>query len=397
MARCFVIGPIGDKLAPFGTPGRENYEQALEVFEKVILPACDANELEAIRADQIAVSGEITEQVFRHLRDDEVVVADVSGGNANVMYELGLRHTTGKLTIQIGEYGQLPFDVRAVRTIEFSRSERGLVDARKQLERAIAVGLVEGSDPVTATRLWQTLVESLLPTEDEPAAETQLEVTDIDDEPGFIERMQSVNEIFPKLDSTVTDIGVVIEDMGIVADRSNSEMDRLNETNASASARIALIGRFAKELDEPSRRLEKATSTFAADLQEVDGSINGIIDFIEQNPRMLEEGDSREFLETLAALAVSARESFGELNTFAAAAEGLGAISKRLREPGRRIGRGVRTMAQAAGAMDNWEGRILPILESSPSPKGEQSPKRSDDEEEELPTIRRESSNGETG
>ena len=68
-----------------------------------------------------------------------------------MMYELGLRHTRDLLTIQIGEYGQLPFDLKAVRTLAFSRSERGLIDARKLLSRALAVGLAEGGDPVTAT------------------------------------------------------------------------------------------------------------------------------------------------------------------------------------------------------------------------------------------------------
>lgn len=179
----------------------------------------------------------------------------------------------------------------------------------------------------------------------------------------------------------MTDIGSTIEDMGIIADRSSSEIERLNETDASASARLALIGRFAKELDPHSRHLEEITSTFAAGLQELDGSINGIIDFVEQNPDMLEKGDAREFLESIAGLAGTARESFGELNTFAAAAEGLGIISKRLREPGRRIGRGLRTMSKAAGVMDNWESRVLPILASAPAPRTEESANGSDSED----------------
>jgi antitoxin component of RelBE/YafQ-DinJ toxin-antitoxin module len=151
---CFVIGPIGDRHAPLGSRERETYEEALAVLEKVIVPACRAVGLEPIRADQIAAPGEITDQVFRHLRDDDVVIADVSGANANVMYELGLRHSINKLTIQIGEYGQLPFDLRNIRTIQFSRSNVGLIDARKELQHALEVGLVEGNDPVAATRIW---------------------------------------------------------------------------------------------------------------------------------------------------------------------------------------------------------------------------------------------------
>ena len=90
---CFVIGPIGDELAPIGDPDRERWEQATETWEKVIEPACVELGLVPVRADKIAKVGEITEQVFRLIRDSDLVIADVTGGNPNVMYELGLRHT----------------------------------------------------------------------------------------------------------------------------------------------------------------------------------------------------------------------------------------------------------------------------------------------------------------
>ncbi len=94
---CFLIGPIGDRLAPFGSSERQRYEQAIQVWDYVIEPACAEVGLSPVRADQIAEPGEITEQVFIHLRDDDVLIADVTDGNPNVMYELGLRHTTGNL------------------------------------------------------------------------------------------------------------------------------------------------------------------------------------------------------------------------------------------------------------------------------------------------------------
>ena len=67
-----------------------------------------------MRADGLLRAGEITEQVFRRLRDDDVVIADLTGANPNVMYELGLRHTREKVTLQVGEYGRLPFDVNVI-------------------------------------------------------------------------------------------------------------------------------------------------------------------------------------------------------------------------------------------------------------------------------------------
>ena len=124
---CFVIGPIGDPLAPIGHPDRDRYEQAVEIWEKIIEPACTEVGLTPVRVDKISKAGEITEQVFRLIRDADVVIADVTGGNPNVMYELGLRHTLHKSTIQIGEYGKLPFDISVIRTLQFSRTPAGLV------------------------------------------------------------------------------------------------------------------------------------------------------------------------------------------------------------------------------------------------------------------------------
>jgi hypothetical protein len=94
--RAFIIGPTGDKDAESGSPARLVFEEAVQVLEEVVLPARTALGIEAARADQNRRSGEIPEQICRLLRDSEVVVADLTGANPNVMYELRLRHTTGE-------------------------------------------------------------------------------------------------------------------------------------------------------------------------------------------------------------------------------------------------------------------------------------------------------------
>lgn len=114
-AVCLVIGPIGDRDAPINTEPHRIYEDSIEVFEQVIEPACEARGLSAIRADKIRRPGEIPEQVYVLLRDCPLVIADVTGGNPNVFYELGLRHTVDLPSIQLGEKGRLPFDVDVFR------------------------------------------------------------------------------------------------------------------------------------------------------------------------------------------------------------------------------------------------------------------------------------------
>lgn len=368
MTRCFVIGPIGNKLAALGTPGRTLYEEALEVYEDVIRPACQANGLDPVRADGIALPGEITEQIFRHLYEDEVVIADVSGGNQNVMYELGLRHTRDLLTIQIGEYGQLPFDVNTVRTIQFSRSERGLIDARNQLEQALRVGLAEGGDPLTATRIWSSRgdIDVALrdPAESTPES-TELEIDP--DEDGLLERIGKIESQFPQMTAILEEIGEVIETLGASAVTFSSEFDLLNASEVSSSQRLTIIAKFGQTLHEPADELTRLTDKFADEMESTDLIVKGILRDLAATPSADEEGV---FPETVIELAASSREAMEGLNQFGTQVSSLGHLSRSLRRPGLQMGKAIRKMAEAAAVMDEWEAKAIELrmaMRRSPS------------------------------
>ncbi|MBU6533942.1 nucleoside 2-deoxyribosyltransferase [Streptomyces sp. NPDC057245] len=127
-----VERPIGDKHAEYGSPKRLLYEGALRVYDEVVRAACRDQGTIPLRADAI---GEVTDQIHRWLHEDDIVIADVSGANANVMYELGFRIGRGKPVILIGGSGDLPFDMARLRTIRFRRTESSLHEARDQLSR----------------------------------------------------------------------------------------------------------------------------------------------------------------------------------------------------------------------------------------------------------------------
>ncbi|NUS38337.1 MAG: hypothetical protein HOQ02_04860, partial [Lysobacter sp.] len=83
--RAFVIGPIGDRDAPSGGAAQIAYENGLESFERIIVPACSGLDIDAFRSDHIFKGGEIPEQVFRQIRDAQIVIADLTDANPNVM------------------------------------------------------------------------------------------------------------------------------------------------------------------------------------------------------------------------------------------------------------------------------------------------------------------------
>ncbi len=96
-------------------------------FDDVIEPAVRAAGLECIRADQEAL-GHIHKMMFERIFESAVVVADVSGGNPNVFYELGVSHATARKTVTIVREDfreRIPFDIAPYRVIIYPRRPEG--------------------------------------------------------------------------------------------------------------------------------------------------------------------------------------------------------------------------------------------------------------------------------
>ena len=166
-------------ISPLGRPGSEERERSDQVLEYIVKPAARASDLTAIRSDQ-GPPGVITQQVIQQMLNAKMVVADLTGLNANVFYELALRHAFDKPVIQlILEGEQLPFDLQGVRTVTYTLGLKGGNAAASEVSKQIADALVKTPEsPVstaadlrkltrgargqtTETRLMQTILERL--------------------------------------------------------------------------------------------------------------------------------------------------------------------------------------------------------------------------------------------
>jgi hypothetical protein len=129
---CFVIAPIGEE-------GTETRARADQILKHVITPVAKECGYTAVRADKISEPGIITSQVIQHLVEDPLVIADLTGRNANVFYELAVRHAVKKPVVQIIEIGEsIPFDVAATRTIQIDhRDLDSAARCRDELARQI--------------------------------------------------------------------------------------------------------------------------------------------------------------------------------------------------------------------------------------------------------------------
>jgi len=102
---------------------------------KMIRRCCARANVLCLRADDITNTGRITSQIIAAISNADVVIADITGSNANVLYELGQAHAGGKPTIVLNQAEKSPFDLQDFRQIFYRRSR--LAAASRQLSKFV--------------------------------------------------------------------------------------------------------------------------------------------------------------------------------------------------------------------------------------------------------------------
>jgi tetratricopeptide (TPR) repeat protein len=133
---CFILMPFGIKANAYGS--MINFDR---VYQDLIAPAVRNAELEPLRADQEITGGIIHKPMFERLILCPFAIADLTSANANVYYELGVRHAFKPFsTVQIiAEGSRLPFDVQMLRTIPYSLGADGVPDPAKASATSSAI------------------------------------------------------------------------------------------------------------------------------------------------------------------------------------------------------------------------------------------------------------------
>src|SRR5262249_36520630 len=119
---CFVLMPFGVKTDTLGRP--TDFDS---VYRQIIAPAVSRAGLDPVRADEERVGGTIHKPMFERLMICPYAVADITGANPNVFYELGIRHAKRpRSTVVIFSQGtMLPFDIQMLRCIPYKVNELG--------------------------------------------------------------------------------------------------------------------------------------------------------------------------------------------------------------------------------------------------------------------------------
>ena len=137
MARAFVIRPFGVKK---DSTGREFDFEAAQ--DRLITPALVEAGLSGTTTTEIVEAGNIREDMFSLILEADLVICDITLHNANVFYELGIRHALRRrstLLIRQKSVDSPPFDVLTDRYLVYDLAD---ADAKTKLVRAIEATLL---------------------------------------------------------------------------------------------------------------------------------------------------------------------------------------------------------------------------------------------------------------
>jgi len=223
---CFVIMPYGTKK---DIDGKEiDFE---EIYHYVIKPAVESLEgFICLRCDDIEAPGWIHERMLTHIYEDPIAIVDTSTLNANVFYELGVRHALKRsVTVLIhNESTTWPFNIVGLNSIKYTTGPRGVDEAKKKIVAFIVNGL---NDP----QHRDSLVYNVLP--------------DLRVEKGSSRVARRLTQVrileYPLARDTQSCIGLVsgdrenlsIGDIWASSENTEMQMDRFYGTSTSATIR----------------------------------------------------------------------------------------------------------------------------------------------------------------
>jgi hypothetical protein len=90
---------------------------------------CEKEGFTISRADKIYGS-QVMEDTWEGIFKSEIIIADITNNNANVLYELGIVHTLGKPIVLLSQNKDVPFDLKPHRCLLYEDN----IDGNKKLE-----------------------------------------------------------------------------------------------------------------------------------------------------------------------------------------------------------------------------------------------------------------------
>jgi hypoxanthine phosphoribosyltransferase len=143
--KCFVIMPSG---------GKNEYAKAQResdfIFSGIVAPAvrdaCGPDVMIVREADS-NIPGAIDKRIVEHIATADIAIVDLTGHNANVFLELGIRYALKRSTTILlrQEHTAIPFDIAGYRYVDYDPTLDGIEKARKAIAESVSLALASST------------------------------------------------------------------------------------------------------------------------------------------------------------------------------------------------------------------------------------------------------------
>lgn len=188
----------------------------------------------------------ILQDIVEGIYQADVIIADLTGLNANVFYELGLAHAMNKKVIIITQdLGELPFDIKSYRANEYSLQFNKLPKLIEELKKLL-VGAIDNSvkygnpvsDYIPNFYKCENIVSPINNPKDIVDESNGGIQSTIDDEgdKGFLDYITDIEENSTKMTDEITSMGNEMDEMNISINAATNEINRVKTQSGNVDA-----------------------------------------------------------------------------------------------------------------------------------------------------------------
>lgn len=248
--KVFVITPFGEDFLAL-------YNELKEKFSE---------NFEFTNAEDLDNQQNILKDIVKGIYEASVVIADLTGLNANVFYELGLAHAMNKKVIIITQnISELPFDIKSYRaneySLQFNKLTKLIEELNKLLFGAINNNLQYGN-PVSdyIPNFYQIENDRLKKYDNktEEICESQ-ELIEEYDEKGFFDYISDIDENSEKMTIEIEKMGTGIDKMNIAIGEATNEINRAKSQRGNVDASFVrnICGKLSNPIISYAEELKK--------------------------------------------------------------------------------------------------------------------------------------------
>ena len=314
------------------TPFSENFLALYKELKHVF-----ARDFDFSNAGDLDNQQNILKDIVEGIYQADVVIADLTGLNPNVFYELGLSHAMNKKVIIITQnIVELPFDIKSYRANEYSLQFNKLpllIDELKRLLYGAIDNSVKYGNPVSdyipdfyEDKRRSPGIQSLVANDDVETLDAIEE-----DTKGFLDCIADIGENSAKMSNEINSMGIEMNEMTASVSNATRQIQQAKSQNGSVDVVFVrnICRRLAVPIETFARKLKEHVSNIHEHWRIVENSYLALLD--NQHAQQAEKLQELEkSMRTLRSLQEATETSNKKIEGFAVALRGGLGMEKRL-------------------------------------------------------------------